>query len=78
MKSWKWDDIEYARLPEVREFAAANVKLLFANLRTQAKSGIPGAVDYSSWISSANSTKERIRKDWMSLVKISSVIRGGL
>ena len=78
MKSWRWDDIEYARLPEVREFAAANVKLLFANLRTQAKSNIPGSIDYSNWITSANSTKERIRKDWMSLVKISSVIRGGL
>lgn len=78
MKSWNWDDIEYARLPEVREFAAANVKLLFANLRTQAKSGIPGAIDYTSWITEAKASRDRVRKDWMDLAKVSSVIRGGL
>lgn len=73
-----WSRIDLARLPEARQFATANVKKLFVNLRSQAKSDIPGNVDWGSWKSEADSEIDRVRSDWKTLTKYSSALRGSL
>lgn len=71
-----WNDTEFARRPELRELCRANVLRAFGNLRSQAKSDIPGTVDYTTWVSEAKTIKEAVIKDWQELVKTSGIIRG--
>jgi len=78
IETWNFADVEFARLPELRKLCNANVKLLFGNLRRQAKSGIPGAYDYSGWVTEANAEIKEVREDWMKIPKASGVVRGSL
>lgn len=71
-----FNHVEFARRPEVIKLCNAEVKKLFANLRRQVKSGIPGQVDYSSWLSEADKEIEEVEQDFRSIVKYSSAIRG--
>lgn len=76
MQTLDWQDTEFARRPELRELCRANILRAFGSLRAQAKSDIPGTVDYSKWIEDAKSIKEAVLKDWQELVKASGIIRG--
>lgn len=76
IKSNDWNDIEFARLPEARQLASAYVLKNFGSLRSQAKSDIPGAVDYSGWVDKAERIREKVIEDWQGLVKFSGIIRG--
>lgn len=78
MRTYDFNDVEFAQRNNVIEYAQANVKLLFANLRKQARGDIPGNYDYSSWVSEAEATKKDILTEWKALVKASGVIRGSL
>jgi len=76
MHTLNWDDVEFARRPEVRELARAYILRAFGSLRSQVKADIPGAVDYSSWITRADELRSKVIEEWKELVKYSGVIRG--
>lgn len=78
VETWDFADVEFARLPELRKLCNANVKMLFGNLRRQAKSGIPGAYDYSGWVTEATAEIKEVREDWMKIPKASGILRGSL
>ena len=78
METWNFNDVEFARKPELYKLCNANVKKLFATLRRQAKGDIPGAFDYNQWIEEANTEIKEVREDWMALVKYAGVMRGSL
>ena len=60
------------------EYSQANIKELFAYLRRQSKTDLPGQVDYSSWLTEAKETKERITGEYKKMVKSSYAMRGSL
>lgn len=76
MQTLDWNDTDFTRRPELRDLCKANVLRAFGNLRAQAKSDVPGAVDYKEWISESKTLKEAVLKDWQELVKTSGIIRG--
>ena len=76
IKSNNWNDIEFARLPEARRLASAYVMKGLGAIRSQAKADIPGAIDYSDWISRAEKIREEVISDWQKLIKFSGIIRG--
>ena len=76
LKSFTWNDVEFARLPELREMARGRVLKGFGAIRSQAKSDLPGTVDYKDWVSIGEEMITKVRADWMELVKTSGVIRG--
>ena len=77
-RTLNFDDVQYQHRTRVFEYAQANVRELFANLRTQSKSDIPGLVDYKDWWDKAEKTKERITDEYKKIVKASGVMRGSL
>lgn len=78
MQTLEWDDVEFARRPELRELARSNILRAFGSLRSQAKADIPGAVDYSQWITRADDLRTKVITEWMELVKSSGLIRGSM
>ena len=77
-KSLDFNDVAYAQRTRVFEYAQACIKELFANLRRQSKSDLPGQIDYNAWLTEAKETKERITTEYKHMVKYSSIIRGSL
>lgn len=73
-----FNKVEFARRPELIKLCNAEVKKLFGNLRSQMKTDINGVVDYKNWISDADREIDEVNKEWMSMVKMSSLIRGSL
>lgn len=71
-----WNDVEFARRPELRELVRAYILRAFGSLRSQAKADIPGAVDYSEWINRAEEIRARVIDEWKDLVKYAGVLRG--
>lgn len=71
-----FNDVEFARRPELIKLCAAEIKKLFGNLRRQIKSDIPGTVNYSDWVSEADKEIQEVEENWKSIVKYSSLIRG--
>ena len=51
---------------------------LFAYLRRQSKTDLPGQIDYSTWLTEAKETKARITEEYKKMVKSSYAIRGSL
>lgn len=78
MQTLDWNDTSLARRPELISLIEAEIKLLFANLRRQAKSDTPGLIDYNTWIAEANDTISKVTQDWQKIVKSQGVIRGSL
>ena len=78
MRTYDFNNVEFARRPEVLKLCSAFVKELFANVRRQIKSDIPGAVDYSGWLTEAQTEKKEVEEDFKQLVKASSCMRGSL
>ena len=77
-RTLNFNDVEYAHRTRVFEYAQANIKELFGNLRRQSKADVPGSMDYSKWLEEAHSVKERITGEYKALVKGSGIIRGSL
>lgn len=71
-----FNDVEFARRPELIKLCNAEVKKLFGSIRRQVKSDIPGTVNYSEWVSEADKEIEEVETNWKSIVKYSSLIRG--
>jgi hypothetical protein len=67
--SVNWDDIPFNRQSEVRELAKAYVLRSFAMLRMQAKSDIPGTIDYSQFITRADMLEEKVIGLWRDSTK---------
>jgi hypothetical protein len=78
MRTFSWEDTEFARRPEIRRLCEAYIKAGFGTIRSQAKSDIPGMVEYSKWLDQAKTIKDEVIKEWKDLVKYSGVIRGSL
>lgn len=78
MQSLNWDEISFARLPEARQLASSYVLKNLGMLREQAKSDIPGTVDFSKWVDRADSIREKVISEWQEIVRYSGVIRGSL
>ena len=78
IKTLNFNEVEFARRPELIKLCNANVKLLFGNIRRQAKSDIPGLVDYKEWVTEAKTEIQEVREDWQKLVKYAGVMRGSL
>lgn len=67
--STDWDDIPFNRQSEVRELAKAYILRGFYMLRTQAKSDIPGVVNYDHFNTRANTLEEKIITLWREATK---------
>lgn len=78
IKTLDFNNVQFAHRTRVFTYAQACVKELFANLRTQSKTDIPGMVDYKDWLNWAKETKETIQKEWKAMPKYSGVLRGSL
>lgn len=78
MKDLNINNIDFARRQEFFKVAQGYVKLLFANLRSQAKPISGNITDYSSWKQEANEAIKDVTEIWKSIVRYSSAIRGGL
>ena len=64
-----WSMIPNARLDEVRNLCKANVLRAFAMLRMQAKSDMPGVIDYSQFLTRADQLEEQVVELWQSATK---------
>jgi hypothetical protein len=64
-----WSDIDYRRLNDVRKLATARVLRALGMLRSQAKSDVPGTVDYSGFITRAKELEDKIYGDWSQFTK---------
>jgi len=78
MRSNDWSEISFARLPEARRLASAYALTSFGMLRSQAKSDIPGTVDYSKWVERGDALREKVISEWQEIVRYSGVIRGSM
>jgi hypothetical protein len=67
--SVNWDDIPFNRQSEVRELAKAYVLRAFAMLRLQAKSDVPGTINYEQFLTRADTLEEKIIKLWQESTK---------
>lgn len=70
-----FNNVEFARRPEVLKLCNAEVKRLFGNLRRQIKSGTPGTVDYSTWVTEADKEIAEVEEDFRKIVKYSAPVR---
>lgn len=77
-KSLDFNDVAYANRTRVIEYAQACIKELFANIRRQAKSDVPGQIDYGKWLDEARDTKKSITEEYKKLVKYGGILRGSL
>lgn len=77
-KSLDFNDVAYANRTRVIEYAQACIKELFANIRRQAKSDVPGQIDYGKWLDEARDTKKSITDEYKKLVKYGGILRGSL
>lgn len=77
-KSLDFNDVAYAQRTRVFEYAQACIKELFANLRRQSKSDLPGHIDYNTWLTEAKETKDRITGEYKKLTKYAGILRGSL
>jgi hypothetical protein len=76
LRTLDWNDVEFARQPELRELCRANVLRAFGSLRGQSKTDIIGVKDYEGWIQKAENIRKEVLVDWKSLVKYSGILRG--
>jgi hypothetical protein len=65
----QWTDIPFNRQTEVRELCKAYVLRAFAMLRMQAKSDLPGIIDYSQFLERAKELEERVITLWQASTK---------
>lgn len=77
-QSLNFNDIEFAQRQNVIKYCQAEVMLLFADLRKQAKGDLAGTYDYGTWVNEANDIKDKVLSEWKMLVKASAAIRGSL
>lgn len=77
-RSLDFNDVEFSNRTRVFNYAQANIKELFANLRRQSKTDLPGHASYDSWITEANDTRGKIIDEYKAIVKSSYAIRGSL
>jgi len=68
-----WSDIDYRRLNDVRKLATARILRALGMLRSQAKSDVPGTVDYTGFISRAQELEDKIYGEWSKFTKAAIV-----
>lgn len=59
-----WNDVEFARLPEVRKLATAKVLRALGMLRGQVKPDIPGSINFDNFITRADRLEEEVLEFW--------------
>lgn len=69
MMSNQWTDIPFNRLDEVRDLCKAYVLRAFAMLRMQAKTDMPGIVNYQEFLTRADKLEERTLELWQAMSK---------
>ncbi len=72
-----WNDVEFARLPEVRKLATSRVLRVLGMLRSQVKTDIPGQVDYSGFIARAKELEAEVYEFWKNVPRV-AIMRGGM
>lgn len=77
-QTMNFNDVEFAQRENAIKLCQAKVMQLFGNLRRQAKSDIPGVVDYNYLITEGTAMEKEVITELKSLVKSSGVIRGSL
>lgn len=65
----KWEYIPFNRQSEVRELATSYALRNLAMLRSQARTDIPGTLDYQGFLDRANQLEEKIITLWQSTTK---------
>jgi hypothetical protein len=68
-ESNKWEDVDYRQLNDVRNLAAARVLRAIGSLRSQARSDLPGNIDFNSFLNRADKLEEEIINKWMEHTK---------
>lgn len=76
VETFDWNDVEFARKPELRQLCQSYVLQSFAALRSQSKADIPGVADYKEWLTRATGLREKVLLDWKAIVKYAGIIRG--
>lgn len=69
-----WNDIPFNRLDEVRDLAKAYTLRAFAMLRSQARSDIPGSINYEHFMTRAEDLERRTLDLWQASSK-SAIVR---
>ena len=75
-RSLDFNDVRYEDRRYVFDYIEANIKELFGYLRRQAKSDVPGRIDYNGWITEAEEKKKNIQEIYRQIVKGSGLLRG--
>ncbi len=77
MGSNDWRAIKFDRLSDVRKLATAKVLRALGMLRSQAKTDIPGNIDYAGFITRAKELEDEVKKTFEELPKV-AIVRGAL
>jgi len=73
--SYKWSDIPFNRVREVRDLATAKVLRALGSLRSQLNSSLPGLVNYETFMTRADKLEEDTIKLWQENVR-TTIARG--
>ena len=73
--SYKWNDIPFNRVREVRELASAKVLRALGSLRSQLNTDLPGTINYESFLTRADALEEKIMTLWQENVR-TTIARG--
>jgi hypothetical protein len=73
--SYKWSDIPFNRVREVRDLATAKVLRALGSLRSQINSDLPGTINYDSFMTRADKLEEDTIKLWQENVR-TTIARG--
>lgn len=67
--SSNWNDVPHNMLPQVRDLAKAYVLKAFAQLRSQARSDIPGTLNYDKMLATAEQLEQKTIELWQQSTK---------
>ena len=65
-----WTDTRMERRPEIRDLAKANILRNLGMLRMQAKSDLPGTLDYNTFLSRADVLETRVKDIWSNVSQV--------
>jgi hypothetical protein len=72
-ESNNWEDVEFTQLNNVRKLCTARILRALGSLRGQAKTDLPGAADYSDFVSRAQDLEESVITEWQEFTKVAIV-----
>lgn len=73
--SYKWNDIPFNRVREVRDLATAKLLRALGGLRSQINTDLPGTINYEAFMTRADKLEEQTIKLWQENVR-TTIARG--